>query len=139
MKAALLLILALAEPALALGPAEALARREEGMKAMENAMRALGAVRLGVLPHSPGLVRRAAGALIEEAEAMRGQFPPGSEGGKAAPSIWAERARFEAMTDDLAAAALALRDAAEGEATSLEAAERAAATCTACHERYRRR
>ena len=129
-------LLAFASPALAV---EALVeRRQAGMKDMDDAMKALGAVRIGVLPYSPALVSRAAGALEAGAAAMRGQFPPGSEGGKAAPLLWEDRARFDAMTDDLAAAAARLA-AAEGEAAALEAAERVAETCVACHEPFRRR
>lgn len=136
MRLALGLLLALASPALAV---EALVeRRQAGMTEMDDAMKALGAVRIGVLPYSPALVSRVVGVLEAGAEAMRLQFPPGSEGGKAAPLLWEDRARFDAMTDDLAAAVARLA-AAEGEEAALEAAERVAATCVACHEPFRRR
>lgn len=115
--------------------------RIETMKSMSYAAKALGAVKIGVLPFSPDLARRAAADLKAGVRAARDQFPEGGGEGKteALPVIWSERDRFDALFDDLAAAASRLEAAAEDEAAAMVAADAVAQTCKDCHETFRAR
>ena len=113
--------------------------RMDGMKAMSDATKAIGAVKTGVLPYSADLMRRAAEELRRHAEAAHVLFPEGSATGKseALPSIWAERQGFDQLLNDLIAAATRLEAVAEDEAAALITADQVAATCKDCHAKYR--
>lgn len=114
-------------------------QRMDGMKAMSDAAKALGAVKLGVIPYSAVTVRRAAAALRESGEAARTQFPPGSNAhpSEALPAIWRERDGFDRLLGALIDAAARLDAAAEDETRALAVADEIAATCKDCHAKYR--
>lgn len=113
-------------------------QRMDGMKAMSNAAKALGAAKAGVVPFSPELISRAASELRTHAQAARTLFPEGSATGpsEALPTIWTDRPGFDAILDDLVRAADAL-DAAEDETAAFAAADAVAETCKVCHAKYR--
>ncbi|MEM7524034.1 MAG: cytochrome c [Pseudomonadota bacterium] len=113
--------------------------RMDGMKTMSDAAKALGAVKAGAIPYAPLTIRRAAGMLITEGTAARGQFPEGSASdvSEALPAIWSERAGFDRLLEDLIAAAERMEAAADDEAAAMRAAEDVAATCKDCHAKYR--
>ena len=79
--------------------------------------------------------------IKEWAEQMPDFFPEGSHGApsEAAPSIWMEFEGFRAAANKHAdAAALLIRVAQKGDATTTETAVRKLArTCKSCHQRYR--
>ncbi len=88
------------------------------------------------------------GAVVPRAEDMRDyfarmaqQFPAGSEGGKAAPAVWSDRAGFERAVGSAGAAAakLASASAANDGAAVAAAFREVAASCGACHRTYRSR
>lgn len=114
--------------------------RMDGMKAMSDATKAIGAVKVGMLPYSAELMRRAAGELILNGEAARALFPEGAAAAgesEASPVIWTEREGFDQLLNDLIEAAERLDAAAEDEATALRVADEIAATCKDCHAKYR--
>ena len=115
--------------------------RMDGMKAMSNATKALGAAKAGVVPFTPDLVTRAATELRTQAEAAKTLFPEGSAMGpsEALPAIWTERAGFDALLDDLIEATDALEAAAGDEAAASSAADAVAKTCKDCHAKYRKK
>lgn len=133
---------ALLAAAMATGAAASgvVAERVERMKEMSNATKALGAMKLGLLGYAPDTVRRAAQTVAAAARAARADFPAGSGGGEteALPLIWEERARFDALFDDLAAAAERLAAAAEAEDAAFPLIDEVGAGCKACHQRYRK-
>ena len=116
-------------------------QRMDGMKAMSDATKAIGAVKLGVIPYSPDLIRRAAGALRDHGEAARGQFPEGSLHGpsEALPAIWTEREGFDRLMTALIDASARLDAAAEDQDAALAIADDVAATCKDCHAKYRKK
>ncbi|MEM8752259.1 MAG: cytochrome c [Pseudomonadota bacterium] len=113
--------------------------RMDGMKTMSDATKALGAIKAGAIPFEPRTIRRAAGMLSAEGAAARDLFPEGSMAhpSEALPAIWTDRAGFDAILEDLVAAAAKMEAAADDEAAAMAAAEEVAATCKACHEKYR--
>lgn len=104
----------------------------DGMKRMSDATKALGAVKLEAIPYDPAVIRRAARVLSRRGAAMRGQFPAGFATGKseALPVIWTDRAGFDALFDELDAAAA-------DEPRAMRAADAVAEAFKRCHEKYR--
>ena len=138
--AAVSLAIAFAGAALAHSGATGIVKqRMDGMKSMSDAAKAIGAVKTGVLPYSPDLVRRAAGALRESGEAARGQFPAGSDDhpSEALPTVWSDREGFDRLLEALIDAAARLDAAAENESSAMTIADEVAATCKDCHAKYR--
>jgi cytochrome c556 len=82
----------------------------------------------------------AARSLAGWAKAIPGMFPAGSEGGDALPTVWSDRAGFEARAAAYAAAAGRLADAAKaGDAAGFAAAWSEVRTaCGACHDSYKK-
>lgn len=113
--------------------------RMDGMKAMSDATKAIGAVKTGVLPYSADVMRRAADELALHGEAAKALFPENSATGKseALPVIWAEREGFDQILNELLNAAARLNSEAENEAAALKIADEIAATCKDCHAKYR--
>jgi len=113
--------------------------RMDGMKDMSNATKALGAIKAGVLPYSPDIIRRAAGQLRDSARAAKSQFPAGSDGhpSEALQTIWEDQAGFDQLLDDLIAASARLDAGAENRDDALRAADDVAKTCKDCHAKYR--
>ena len=82
----------------------------------------------------------AARSLAAWAKAVPGMFPAGSEGGGALPTVWSDRAGFEARAAGYAAAAGKLADAAKaGDVAAFAAAFGEVRTaCSACHDSYKK-
>jgi cytochrome c556 len=84
----------------------------------------------------------AARAIAGWAKALPGMFPAGSDGApsNALPTVWSDRAGFEAKAADYAAAAAKLADLAKAGDKPGFAAQFAALgkTCGACHSGYRK-
>lgn len=82
-----------------------------------------------------------AGAIGGWARAMPGLFPAGSATplSKALPTIWSDRAGFDAAAADMATAAAKLADAAKAGDAAAFSAQYAVlgSTCGACHKKYR--
>lgn len=84
----------------------------------------------------------AARSLANWAKAIPGMFPAGSTApnSEALPSVWSDRAGFEAKAADYAAAAAKLADLAKASDKPGFAAQFAVVggTCKACHDSYRK-
>lgn len=82
-----------------------------------------------------------AGAIGSWARAMPALFPAGSATpqSKALPTIWSDRAGFDAAAADMAAAAAKLAEAAKAGDAAAFSAQYAVlgSTCGACHKKYR--
>ncbi|MBY0519185.1 MAG: cytochrome c [Sphingomonas sp.] len=81
------------------------------------------------------------GAIAGWGRALPGLFPAGSmtPTSKALPTVWSDRAGFEAAAADMAAAATKLNDLAKAGDAPGFAAQYAVlgGTCNACHKKYR--
>jgi len=103
---------------------------------------AVGQIKAGI--EEGGDLRRtrfAAQLLVRWAQTLPSMFPEGTdiEGSRALPTVWSDRAGFEAAATAYQDAAQAVMDTAETgdrEATN-EAFFAMAATCQACHTAYR--
>lgn len=114
--------------------------RMEAMEDMAARMKVIVPMMRGRTAYDPEALSAAAARIADlGGPALSGMFPEGSDHGpsEAAPAIWSEFGRFEALAAELSLAARALSEAA---ATS-DAPPRAAfaemvGTCRACHESF---
>lgn len=124
------------------------AKPEDAIKYRQNALfltsqhfGALGAMANGRAPFNAELAKEN-GAVLETLVALPWQaFGPGTEGGKAKPEIWSEKAKFEELAGNYKTEAGKLAAAAKtGDLAQLKAAfGPAAQTCKACHDAFRNR
>jgi cytochrome c556 len=103
----------------------------------------VGQIKAGVdRGDDPKTLGFAARALSRWASAIPGMFPAGSSAANsdALPTIWSDRAGFEAKAADYAAAAAKLADLAKAGDKPGFAAQFAVVggTCKACHDTYRK-
>jgi cytochrome c556 len=116
-------------------------KRMDGMKEISAATKALGAIKVGAIPYTPDVIRRAAAQLSEHGEAARHLFPEGSlmDPSEAVEAIWTDRDGFDRLLDEMIEAAARLDAAAEDRDASLRVADDVADTCKSCHEKYRQK
>ena len=124
------------------------AKAEDAIKYRQNALfvtsqhfGTLGAMANGRAPFNAELAKEN-GAVLEKLAALPWQaFGPGTEGGKAKPEIWAEKAKFDEMAGNYVTEMGKLAAAAKtGDLAQLKAAfGPAAQTCKACHDAFRNR
>jgi cytochrome c556 len=136
--AAILTCLAsLAAPALAQG--DVIIARQEGLKGVARQMESIKAVvdQRG----DPRATGATIGEMIRFFEDFTARFPAGSGTGatRALPSIWTDRAGFDAATGNMVTQLRALQMAANaGDQAAFGAAfQQTGATCGACHRPYR--
>ena len=101
----------------------------------------LGAMANGRAPFDADIAR-SNGAVLETLAALPWQgFGEGTEGGKAKPEIWKEKAKFDGHAKDFVTETSKLAAAAKtGDVAQLKAAfGPAAQTCKACHDSFRNR
>lgn len=139
--AALLAVLSLLGAGAALAQPDPVAARKEGLKRMQGHLEAITPV-----ASAGGNVRETVPRTEDMIAFFTGfpaLFPPGSDnnGSKALPSVWADRAGFEAAAANAVSAAGALRNAAaSGDAAATAQAVRAmGGACGACHRNFRGR
>lgn len=124
------------------------AKPEDAIKYRQNALfltsqhfGALGAMANGRAPFNAELAKKN-GEVLETLAALPWQaFGPGTEGGKAKPEIWSEKAKFDELAGNYVTEAGKLAAAAKtGDLAQLKAAfGPAAQTCKACHDAFRNR
>ena len=124
------------------------AKLEDAIKYRQNALfltsqhfGALGAMANGRAPFNAELAKKN-GEVLETLAALPWQaFGPGTEGGKAKPEIWSEKAKFDELAGNYVTEAGKLAAAAKtGDLAQLKAAfGPAAQTCKACHDAFRNR
>jgi cytochrome c556 len=112
--------------------------RHELMEGVGDAAKPIGQILKGERDFDAAVVMTSL-RTFDEASAQFGElFPPGSEGGEAAPAIWEDRAGFE---EALAAWADAVDAAIAANPQTLEEAKPVAGdvfkTCKGCHDNYR--
>ena len=75
--------------------------------------------------------------IADQLQRFKDLFPAGSEqeDDQTKPTIWTDRAGFEAARNEAVTAALAIAQAGDG-ATFQTAYKSLSATCTACHDKY---
>ena len=123
-------------------------KAEDAIKYRQNALflisqhfGTLGAMANGRVPFNAELAQQN-GAVLETLAALPWQaFGPGTEGGKAKPEVWAEKAKFDGYANQFVTEAGKLAAAAKmGDVAQLKAAfGPAAQTCKACHDAFRNR
>lgn len=116
--------------------------RMEMMKAIAGEMKVVGEMVRGRSTFDPALADAAAGRIARYAKAIPTHFPEGSVSGpsEALPAIWEDWDHFSGLAERLGTNADALGGAAaqaDAGADLVPAFRDVAATCKACHERYR--
>ncbi|PZU09143.1 cytochrome c [Sphingomonas sp.] len=135
---------ALVSFSVAAAPADIITTRQQGLKQMGKAFKAISD-NLKATP-DVGLIRTNAAVIAMQAPKVGGWFPKGS--GKevgvktgALPTIWQQRAEFDADSKKLADAAKAFSAAAtKGNVDEIKASAGALGqTCKGCHQTFRER
>lgn len=149
MKKTLPALLLAASAALLATPASAqFAKSEDAIKYRQSALFVmgqhfgrLGAMANGKAPFDAKLAQDNAAVLESMAKLPWAGFGDGTEGGKAKPEIWKEKAKFNDHADKFQAEAIKLAAAAKtGDLAQLKTAfGPAAQTCKACHDAFRNR
>ena len=112
--------------------------RMQGMKAMSDATKGLGALRAGAIPFNVETMRLSAMEIARHAQEAKELFPEGSlkSPSEALPLLWDEKAAFNKLFDDMAADAALLQEMSDlGAATPVM--NRIGEACKECHWRYR--
>ena len=112
--------------------------RMQGMKAMSDATKALGALRAGAIPFNVETMRLAAMEIARHAKEGRELFPKGSlkSPSEALPLLWDEKLAFNNLFDDMAADAALLQEMSDLSAAT-PVMNRIGEACKECHWRYR--
>ena len=123
-------------------------KTEDAIKYRQNALflvsqhfGSLGAMANGRAPFDAEIAKQN-GAVLETLAALPWQgFGAGTEGGKAKPEVWKEKAKFDGHAQDFVTEAGKLAAAAKtGDVAQLKAAfGPAAQTCKSCHDAFRNR
>jgi len=115
--------------------------RQEMMKKVGGAMGAMGAIAKGEKPFDAATVKTSLETIAEVAKAFPDQFPAGSETGmdsEASPSIWENKADFDAKSQALAKVAEEqLAQLPTDQAGVGSVMQAVGATCGDCHRPYR--
>ena len=149
MKKTLTTALLAATAAMANMPASAqFAKSEDAIKYRQNALFVmsqhfgrLGAMANGRAPFDAKLAQENAAVLEVVAKLPWAGFSEGTEGGKAKPEVWKEKAKFDDLANQFQGETAKLVAAAKtGDLAQLKAAfGPAAQTCKACHDSFRNR
>ena len=116
-----------------------IAKRQALMKDNGAQARTAGQMVQGVTPFDAAAAKAAMEKLAANATEIPVDFPAGSEGGDALPSIWENFADFEARAATLKTAAEAAAVAAEQGIEAFGPAFQAVGqSCSGCHELYRK-
>ncbi len=112
--------------------------RMQGMKAMSDATKALGAMKAGAIPFSVETLRLAVDEIARHGVEAKDQFPEGSlvSPSEALPVIWMEKAAFDKVFDEMIAAADQVKTVENLEA-AIPLITRIGDQCKDCHSRYR--
>lgn len=112
-------------------------QRQNTMKQQAGANRVIVPMVRGEQPFNAAAAKQAANTLVATAKQIPGLFPAGSEGGNALPSVWQNKADFDAKAKVLEDAATRL--AAAGDEAAFKAAFPAVGqACGGCHQPYRK-
>ena len=142
-------LLLAASAALMAAPASAqFAKSEDAIKYRQNALFVmsqhfgrLGAMANGKAPFDAKVAQENAAVLETVAKLPWAGFADGTEGGKAKPEVWKEKAKFNEHADKFQAETAKLVAAAKtGDVAQLKTAfGPAAQTCKSCHDAFRSR
>jgi len=114
-----------------------IAQRQLVMRTFGSAGAAANAQVRGPAPYNPTTVRQALDVYSWGAGQLAGLFPASSQGGRALPAIWANRADFNAKIIAFNADIAAARAAADNEAAGKAALTKVLGACGGCHSAYR--
>ncbi len=120
---------------------DAIHYRQAALAVMGEHFGRLGAMSKGAVPFDAKAAQDSAEVVLFMSKLPWAGFGPGTEGGKAKPSIWTENAKFKDHASKLEGEAVKLAAAAkQGDLASLKAAFGATAgSCKACHDSFRNR
>ena len=122
--------------------ADAIADRQEAMKAVGGAMKALAAMAKGEAAFDAAAVKTNAGTIAAKFEAAKTLFPDGSDKGEketwAKAEIWQDKDTFLQLLDDGIAEANAVAGAGDVDALRPALGGLGTKGCKACHEKFRR-
>jgi cytochrome c556 len=122
-----------------LSAAAAVEARQSGFKKMGAALKAINE-QLKMESSDPATLSAPAQALLAHAQNIPHWFPAGSGAGTdALPNIWTDRAKFDALANELVAElkSLSATIAANDMAAVRAQAKRTAGACSACHRSFR--
>lgn len=120
---------------------DAIKYRQNALFVMGQHFGSLGAMANGRAPFNAELAQQN-GAVLQTLASLPWQaFGAGTEGGKAKPEVWAEKAKFDEHASQMVDQASKLAAAAKtGDLAQLKAAfGPAAQSCKACHDAFRNR
>lgn len=120
---------------------DAIKYRQNALFVMSQHFSSLGAMANGRAPFDAELAQQNAAVLQTLATLPWQGFGAGTEGGKAKPEVWSEKAKFDEHASQFVDAAGKLGAAAQtGDLAQLKATfGPAAQTCKACHDAFRNR
>lgn len=123
------------------GPQEAIEFRQATLKELQQNFKRIADMANGRADFDAGLAETSAVRAAELIKQPWAGFGPGTEGGKASPSIWREQDKFKAAAaraeNEVSKVAVAAKT---GSLDAIKAAVgNAAASCKACHDDFRRR
>lgn len=120
---------------------DAIKYRQSALFVMSQHFGRLGAMANGRVPFDAKAAQENAAVLEVVSKLPWAGFAEGTEGGKAKPEVWKEKAKFQQHAENFQAEAAKLAAAAKtGNLDQLKAAfGPAAQTCKACHDAFRNR
>ena len=120
---------------------DAIKYRQGSFTVMGHHFGRLGAMANGKMPFDAKIAQEDAAVLQTVADLPWPAFGDGTQGGKAKPSIWKERAKYDELVVKFKTESASLVTAAQsGDLAKLKAAfGPAAQSCKSCHEDYRNR
>ena len=120
---------------------ETIKARQQAMKDIGHAMKALGAIAKKQEPFDAATVKAHAETITDRLEKAALLFPEGSETGDvetwAKPEIWSNREDFDTHLNEAVKAAVAMQSVAD-ESAFMPTLGMLGNTCKSCHDAYRR-
>ncbi|NNE24623.1 MAG: cytochrome c [Rhizobiales bacterium] len=122
--------------------ADAVTDRQEAMKQVGDAMKAIAAIAKGEAAFDAAVVKANAEIMAKQFAAAKTMFPDGSETGekpsRAKPEVWSDKDGFMKLLDDSITGANAVAAVTEESALRPALGALGNNSCKACHEKFRK-
>jgi cytochrome c556 len=127
---------------ISIAQADAVTDRQEAMKQVGDAMKAIAAIAKGEAAFDAAVVKSNAENMAKQFAAAKSLFPEGSETGekpsRAKPEVWSDMDGFMKLLDDSIAGANAVAAVTEEAALRPALGALGNNSCKACHEKFRK-
>lgn len=122
--------------------ADAVTDRQEAMKQVGDAMKAIAAIAKGEAAFDAAVIKSNAENMAKQFELAKAMFPDGSETGekesRAKPEIWSDKDTFMKLMDDSITGANAVAAVTEEAALRPALGALGNDSCKACHKKFRK-